>query len=158
MLRTTRRRSPVPRSAAWCVVLALALSGSDADALFIVNQPWVVPAAKGRSTAAYMDLTSTEGATLVAAKSDAAESVTIRGPKGTPRGAPLALPARMMIHLAPNGYRLVLDKLTRPIKRGERVLLMLTIEAADGLRQEIGVDAEARLNSPLDEERHSHTH
>jgi copper(I)-binding protein len=156
MLRTARLLSP--RGAGWCLSLALALVTADADAIFIVNQPWVLPAAKGRSTAVYMDLTSTEGATLVAAKSDAAEGVSIRGPKGTPRGAPLALPARTMVHLAPNGYRLVLDKLTRSIKRGERVLLTLIIEAPDGARQEIPVDAEARLDSPLEHERRAHQH
>jgi copper(I)-binding protein len=138
--------------------VTLALVAGDAGALFIVNQPWVLPAAKGGSTAVYMDLTSTEGATLVAAKSDAAESVSIRGPKGTPRGAPLALPARTIVHLAPNGYRLVLERTTRSIKRGERVLLTLVIEASDGSRQEIGVNAEARLDSPLDAERRMHSH
>src|SRR5258706_6304665 len=69
------------RSAGWFLGLALALGAADASALFIVNQPWVVPAAKGRSTMAYMDLTSTEGAALVAAKSDAAAQVSIGGPK-----------------------------------------------------------------------------
>jgi hypothetical protein len=63
-----------------------------------------------------------------------------------------------MVHLAPNGYRLVLEHTTRSIKRGERVLLTLVIEASDGSRQEIPVDAEARFNSPLDEERRAHSH
>lgn len=103
-----------------------------------------------------MDLTSTEGAALVGASSDASASVRIRGPKGTPPRTPLALPARTLVHLAPNRYRLVLDKLTRPIKRGERVRLTLVIEAADGSRQEIPVDAEARFDSPLEAERRAH--
>jgi hypothetical protein len=144
------------RSAGWFLGLALALGAGDATALFIVNQPWVVPAAKGRSTAAYMDLTSTEGAALVAAKSDASASVSIRGPKGAMGNARLTLPAREMVRLAPNGYRLVLEGTTRPIKRGERVRLILVIEADDGSRQEIGVDAEARFDSPLDAERRAH--
>ena len=158
MFQMSRRRWPVSRRAGWCFGLVLALVGGDADALFIVNQPWVVPAAKGRSTAAYMDLTSTEGAALVAAKSDAAARLSIGGPKRASNVARLALPASEMIRLAPNGYRLVLDRLTRPIKRGERVLLTLVIEAPDGSRQEIGVNAEARFNSPLDEERRAHSH
>jgi periplasmic copper chaperone A len=144
--------------AAWCFGLALALVGGDADALFIVNQPWVVPAAKGQTTAAYMDLTSTEGATLVAAKSDAAARVSIGGPKREASVARLALPAGEMIRLAPSGYRIVLDRLARPIKLGDRVMLTLTIEAADGSRQDIPVNAEARRRSPLDDERRAHSH
>ena len=154
--RMSRATNRYVRSAGWLLGLALALGTGDASALFIVNQPWVAPAAKGRSTAAYMDLTSTEGAALVGASSDASASVRIRGPKGTPPRAPLALPARTLVHLAPNGYRLVLDKLTRPIKRGERVQLTLVIEAADGTRQEIPVDAEARFDSPLEAEQRAH--
>lgn len=140
----------------WFLGLALALGAGNASALFIVNQPWVVPAAKGHPTAAYMDLTSTDGAALVAVKSDASASVSIRGPKRATTMARLALPAREMVRLAPNGYRLVLESITRPIKRGERVRLTLIIEAADGSRQEIGVDAEARFNSPLEDERRAH--
>lgn len=158
MLSVTRRHVSLPRKAGWCFGLVLALVGGDADALFIVNQPWVVPAAKGRSTTAYMDLTSTEGAVLIAAKSDAAARVSIGGPKRASNVVRLALPAGEMIRLAPGRYRVVFDDLVRPIKRGERVLLTLTIEAADGSRQEIGVTAEARFNSPLDEERRAHSH
>jgi copper(I)-binding protein len=156
MFRVTAAQ--MSRTAGWCLSLALALGAGDASALFIVNQPWVVPAAKGRSTAVYMDLTSTEGAALVGASSDASASVSIRGPRGASSNARLALPAREMVRLAPNGYRLMLDRTTRPIKRGERVRLTLTIEGADGSRQEIGVDAEARFDSPLDAERRAHSH
>ena len=127
--------------------------------MFIVNQPWVVPASKGRSTEAYMDLTSSEEATLVAARSDAAREVRVGGGTHSTQSLPkLALPAGRMIRLAPHGYRLVLDKLSRTIKRGERVHLTLVIEAANGTRQEIPVDAEARFDSPLAAERRAHQH
>jgi copper(I)-binding protein len=146
-----------PRCRWLCLGVTLALFASQAGAMFVVNQPWVVPAPKGRSTAAYMDLTSTEAATLVGARSDAAQEVTIGGRAHPAQSLPkLALPAGRMIRLAPHSYRLVLDKLSRSIKRGERVQLTLVIEAADGSRQEIPVDAEARFNSPLDEERRAH--
>ena len=144
------------RSAAWFLGVALALGAGETSALFIVNQPWVVPAAKGRSTAVYMDVTSTEGAALVGASSEASASVSIRGPQAASRMARLALPAREMVRLAPKGYRLVLERTTRPIKRGERVRLTLIIEAADGSQQEIGIDAEARFDSPLEAERRAH--
>ena len=125
--------------------------------MFIVNQPWLLPAAKGQTIEAYMDLTSSDGTTLVAARSDAAREVRIGGQAQSARSLPrLALPAGHMIRFAPHGYRLVLDGLTRAITRGERVQLTLVIEAADGTRQEIPVDAEARFDSPLDAERRAH--
>jgi copper(I)-binding protein len=149
----------VPRCAACCLTLGLALFAAEAGAMFIVNQPWVLPAAKGRSTEAYMDLTSSDGTTLVAARSEAAREVRIGGRAQSARSLPrLALPAGRMIRFAPHGYRLVLDGLTRAITRGERVQLTLVIEAADGTRQEIPVDAEARFDSPLDAERRAHKH
>lgn len=147
------------RGIAGCLGVALALVAADASAIFIVNQPWITPAAKGRSTAAYMDLTSTEGSTLVAARSDAAGSVSIAGSKSKAgRVANLSLPAGKMIRLEKGGYRLVLNRLTRTISLGDRVVLTLTIEARDGSRQEIPVNAEARRNSPLDDERRAHHH
>jgi hypothetical protein len=50
--------------------------------LFIVNQPWLRPAKSGQSTEMYMNLTSTDGATLVAVRSDEAAAIVIRGPAG----------------------------------------------------------------------------
>jgi copper(I)-binding protein len=140
-----------------CLGLALALFAADVCAMFIVNQPWVVPASKGRSTEAYMDLTSSEGATVVAVKSDAARKVGIAA-QSARRLEKLKLPPGAMVRLAPRRYRLVLDDLTRTIKRGERVKFALVIEAADGSRQEIPVDAEARFDSPLDAELRGHRH
>jgi copper(I)-binding protein len=149
----------LPRRAACCLALGLALFGTEAGAMFIVNQPWVLPAAKGRSTEAYMDLTSSDATALVAARSDVAREVRIVGQGRRAQKLPeLALPAGRMIRLAPHGYRLMLDQVTRPIKRGERVQLTLVIEAADGTKQEIPVNAEARFDSPLEAERRAHQH
>ena len=147
------------RALTCCFGVALALLAENANAIFIVNQPWVAPAAKGRSTAVYMDLTSTEGATLVAARSDAAASVSIRD-AGNRAGAVerLPLPAGKMIRLEKGSYRLVLNRLTRSVALGDRVMLTLTIEGRDGSRQEIPVNAEARRRSPLDDERRAHQH
>lgn len=141
-----------------CLGMVLALAAGEANAIFIVNQPWMTPAAKGRSTSAYMDLTSTEGATLVAARSDVAATVSIRAPKERAGSTHLPLPARKLIRLEKGGYRLVLDRLTRTVALGDRVLLTLTIEGVDGSRQEIVVNAEARQHSPLDDERRAHQH
>ena len=134
--------------------LALAIWAADAHAIFIVNQPWVRPAAAGGSSEAYMDLTSTEGATLIGARSEIA-TVTIRSAATAPV-ARLPLPAKTMVRLAPEGYRLALSKLGKAVRRGERVILTLTVEAADGSRQDIPVNAEAQLRSPLEDERRAH--
>jgi len=146
------------RSLATCLGVALAIVATEASAIFVVNQPWMTPAATGRSTSAYMDLTSTEGATLVAARSEVAASVSIRAPNQRAGSAHLSLPAGKMIRLEKGGYRLALDRLTRTVSLGDRILLTLTIESSDGSRQEIVVNAEARHRSPLDDERRAHQH
>jgi VCBS repeat-containing protein len=48
--------------------------------------------------------------------------------------------------------------LTRALKLGDRVPLMLTIESGDGSRQEIPIDAEVRRHSPIDDHLHGHAH
>src|SRR6478752_6381487 len=85
------------RSRRLAVVLGfvLAASGTAARALVVINQPWVKPAAAGRSTEAYMNLTSTEGAMLVAARSDVVAATTLHRPGSDARAAvEIALPAR----------------------------------------------------------------
>src|ERR1022692_3268530 len=59
-----RRVGRLVGSVAFAVALGFALPASDASALFIVNLPWVSPARKSQTTHAYMNLTSTDGATL----------------------------------------------------------------------------------------------
>ena len=134
----------------------LASAAFDANALFIVNQPWVKPGT--RNTEAYMVLTSTEGATLIGVRSTAAQ-VSLRGPglRGRARKG-LPLPAGAAIALRPGADRIVLTGLTRALKPGERVVLMLEVETVTGAREEIEVAAEVRSESPLDAERRAHRH
>jgi copper(I)-binding protein len=152
---TRRRRA---RIAALAIALSLAMGATRAYALFIVNQPWVKPGVK--TTEAYMVLDSTEGATLLEARSPVAARVTLHGPgpggDGTHRK--LELPAGVAVTLRPGAERLVLSGLTRALKLGERVSLTLTIETAAGGRQEIAVDAEVRKESALEAERKEHRH
>ena len=139
--------------------LFLAASGTAAQALVVINQPWVKPAAAGRSTEAYMNLTSTEGGTLVAARSDLADATTLHRPGSDARAAAeLALPAGAIVELAPGHYRLSLRRLSRTVKLGDILPLTLTIRSADGALQEIAVGAVARLRSPVDDERRAHRH
>ncbi|HEX3633305.1 MAG TPA: copper chaperone PCu(A)C [Casimicrobiaceae bacterium] len=143
----------------FAVALALALPGADAQALTVVNQPWVRPAAAGRSTEAYMNLTSTDGATLVAARSDHAAATTLHRPGSDERAAAdLALPARTIVELAPGKYRFSLRRLNKTIKLGDVVPMTLTLRSADGVLQDIAVATVGRLRSPVDDERRAHGH
>jgi copper(I)-binding protein len=147
------------------LVLTLALGAgasalvAHATGLLIVNQPWTRPALAGQATEVYMDITSTAGATLVAAASNVAATIRMRGPDRQ-RGeiTTIALPAGRLVALAPGNYRIALLRLNRTLKLGDRVALTLTIERADGSRQEIAVNSEVRLHSPIDDELHAHRH
>jgi copper(I)-binding protein len=137
--------------------LAATMIASPASALFIVNQPWIRPAQVAHATEAYMDLTSTEGAKLVGVRTDAAKTATIRRPgKRVVAATKVTLPPQTLVALAPGQYRIALSQLVRTLKLGDRVNLTLTIEQDDGSLQDIEVDAEVRLRSPIDDERRAH--
>ena len=139
--------------------LALALPAPVAQALTVVNQPWVRPAAAGHSTEAFMNLTSTEGAMLVAAHSDSAAATTLHRPGRDARAAvELALPAGAIVELAPGNYRFSLRRLNKRVKLGDIVPMTLTIRSTDGVLQDIAVHAVARLRSPVDDEHRAHRH
>ena len=75
----------------------------------------------------------------------------------------IALPPRTTVKLAPGDYRFLLPKLERPLKLGDRVALSLIVEAPDGSRQTIAVNAEVRRRSAYDDhlhplQPHSHGH
>ena len=92
-----------------------------------------------------MELRSTDGATLVAVTSDITGEVTMRSPRteGRTRQSHSARGGHDG-EARPGGYRFVLTGLRRPLKLGDRVELVLTIEAADGTRQDIRASAEVR--------------
>ncbi len=139
--------------------LAAALTALPANALFIVNQPWVRPAQAAQSTEAYMNLTSTEGAKLIAVRSDVAKAMSLLAPGRQPVVvSSVALPAEALVALAPGRYRIALKQVLRTLKPGDRLNLTLTIELGDGSRQDIDVNAEVRLRSPIDDERRAHVH
>jgi copper(I)-binding protein len=139
--------------------LMLALQAALAQALTVVNQPWIRPAVAGHSTEAFMNLTSTEGATLLAARSDSAAETTLHRPGRDGRASvELALPAGAIVELAPGDYRFSLRRLKKNVKLGDVVPMTLTIRSADGVLQDIAVGAVARLRSPADDERRAHGH
>ena len=132
----------------------LMLLSTGAQAGLTVNAPWVRPTTERAATEAYMLLTSTDGAVLKEVRSPLATSVVIRTNGGGTRTLPqLALPARVPVVLSSDSVHLVLRGLAHPLAVGERVPLLLTVEMADGSRQEISISAEVRLHSPLDDVR-----
>lgn len=147
------------RVIALLAAIALALPRASAHAVFLVNAPWLRPAAAGGAADLYVTLTSTAGATLVAVRSEIATEARILAP-GTPARAVerLSLPAGRDVVLAPAGSRIRLTGLRRALALGDRVPFVLTIEGADGTRQDIPADAEVRRHSPLYDHLHGHPH
>jgi copper(I)-binding protein len=141
------------------LVLALVLSAAQARAVFVVTEPWVRPAGRSQTTEVFVNLTSTEGATLVALRSDAAATAAVHAAgQGKAELTRLPLPAGITVALAPGRTRIVLEELARTLRLGDRVVFTLTVEAADGTRREIPMDAEVRLRSPTDDHRRAHAH
>jgi len=145
--------------AAFAFAIAMEVASTDACAIFIATEPWVRPAASGQSTEAYVLLTSTEGATLVGATCAAAASIELRS-SGTARSTigELPLPAGKVVALAPKSSRFVLRGVKKPLKVGDRVPIVLFIQASNGTRQEIPLDAEVRLHSPTEDHLRPHAH
>ena len=140
----------------WALTFA---SSASAGSVFIVNLPWMLSAAKGKTTEAFMTLQSSESAELVRVQSPYAANVAIVGPGSKKSSlARLPLPPGKPILLAPGKYRLRLVDIDRTLKLGDRVPLVLTIETADGAHQTVAVDIEVRRRSALDDEAREHQH
>jgi len=141
------------------MALALLAPAALAAGVFVVNYPWARPAAKGANTEAFMELTSVDGGTLVGARSEVAGKTYLVGPgNGSPPVERLSLAAGAPVMLVPGSYHVRLAGLTRALKLGDRLLLVLIIEAADGKRQEVGADVEVRRRSTVDEHLDGHHH
>jgi copper(I)-binding protein len=148
------RRGRLVGPVVFAAALGSALLASDASALFIVNQPWVSPAQKSQTTHAYMNLTSTDGATLLSATSEDARSVSLHSARGAL--VVIALPVKSEVALAPDHDRLTLTGLRRTLKIGDRVKITLVVRDDNGAVNEVDVNAEVRICSPIDDERRAH--
>ena len=130
-------------------------SQARAVAVITVFDPWVRVASNGKSAEAFMEIMSSEGGTIVRVESDVSVEVPMQRP-GTKRAVAdaIALPARTNVKLAPGEYRFLLPKLKHPLKLGDRVALSVIVEAPDGSRQTIPVNAEVRRRSAYDDHMH----
>jgi copper(I)-binding protein len=143
-----------PRSSAFprfLVAAALATASLAAQAEVTAKDAWVrgtVPAQK--STGAFVTLTSTEDAKLVAAASPAAKQVEIHMSMRSGDVMHMhavdavELPAGQAVELKPGGYHVMLMGLTRPIKVGDKVPLVFTVQDRRGKRSTVEVQAAVR--------------
>lgn len=112
---------------------------------------WARATVAGQKTAAaYAELTSATDAFLVAAASSVAERIELhhmRVEGDIMRMRPvqrIELPAQRTVRLAPGGFHLMLFGVSRALKPGEKLPLVLTFEAAGGGKATLKVEAEVR--------------
>lgn len=134
------------------IILALCLMlPALASAQISIDEAWVRGTVPGqRTTGAYMQITSSEAASLISASSPAAGNVEIHAMemdgnimKMRPV-ARLALPAGKTVGFKSGGYHFMLTDLVQPLKNGDKVPLFLTFEGKDAKRSSVKVEAEVR--------------
>ena len=142
----------------WLALIAFVPVTSFA-AVIAINEPWVRPASVGASTDVFMELAVSEAATLVDVRTPVATKVALA--QGKQRRAPpfaLALAAQVPLLMRDRGTHIVLARVERTLRRGDRVPLTLVLRYADGTTQDVEVDAEVRRRSPSDDHRSAHRH
>ena len=134
-------------------VLALALMffGAATQADVTVKESWVrgtTPAQK--ATGAFMEITSSEAASLLSASSPVAGVVelhTMSMDDGVMRMRPVPkidLPAGKAVELKPGGYHVMLMDLKQPLKTGDIVPITLKVEGKDKSLSTLDVKAEVK--------------
>jgi hypothetical protein len=123
--------------------------------------PWVRATVQGQTTAGvYMQLKSSERASLVGAESPAAGSVEIHEMKmennvmrmrALPR---LELPPGKTVEMKPGGYHIMLLALKKQLKKGEVVPVRLKVEMADKSVRTLEVRAEVRESAASEHRSH----
>jgi len=133
-----------------CAMVLVLFAGA-AHAAVTATDAWVrgtVPAQK--TTGAFVTLTSSAEAKLVAVSTPAAKSVEIHASEE--KGGVMhmheldavALPAGKRVEFKPGSFHIMLVGLTRALAAGEYVPLTLIIEEAGGKRTRLEVRAEVR--------------
>jgi hypothetical protein len=130
--------------------VVLTLQVSAANLPITVTHAWAKATAPGSPVSgAYFDITATQAAKLVKVDSPAAGMVEFHEMKlegGVMKMRPvdgLTLMPGQTITLKPVGFHVMLMDLKQPLKAGEKLPLVLTIEAS-GKRSELNVDADIR--------------
>ena len=112
---------------------------------------WARATAPGQNTASvYFDLTSDRDAALVAAASSAAARAELHAmvlDGGIMRMRPLArvdLPGGQTVRFTPNGMHLMLVDLKQPLKAGDNLPLVLSIQSSGSSRTTLKLKAQVR--------------
>lgn len=131
-------------------LIALAVAGT-AAAEVRIDEPWARATVAGQqASGAFMTITSTQDARLVAVQTPIAgvaeihEMALENNVMRMRRIDGLELPAGKAVELRPGGYHLMLLDLKGALNTGESVDLTLTVEGADGKRERIDVKAPIR--------------
>lgn len=143
---------------------APALAGEAVKVTVTVSKAWARATVPGQQVAgAYLQISSSENAALVSAKSPVAKNVEIHvmsmeaGMMSMRQIDRLELPAGKTVALAPGGYHLMLTGLKQPLKKGDVVPLHLTIQGKNKSRSVVKVNAEVREIGVADADTtHSH--
>jgi periplasmic copper chaperone A len=137
--------------AALAAAAGIALAAPAAAQEIKVENAWVrAPVAGQKIAAAYLELTSTTKAALIAVESPLAARVemhnmTMDGGVMRMRAVErIDLPAGKTVKLAPGGLHLMLIAIRRPVKEGERVPLTLAVSEGEKGKRQITVEADVR--------------
>jgi hypothetical protein len=132
-----------------CVVLLAAAAAAQGQVE--ARAAWARATVQGQTTAgAYMQLTSSERASLVGAESPAAASVEIHETRMEGKVMRMRALSRLellpgkTVELKPGGYHIMLLELKRPLKKGEVVPIRLKLEMKDKSVRMLEVRAEVR--------------
>jgi copper(I)-binding protein len=131
----------------WLAV-SLAMAAFAAHAEVTIKDAWVRGTVPAQTlTGAFMTITSTEDAKIVAARSPLAKRTEVHssmmmGNVNQMRSVDaIPLPAGKPVKLEAGGYHLMLMDLARQMKPGETVPITFTVEGKDGKRSEVEVKA-----------------
>jgi periplasmic copper chaperone A len=157
IMSTAKKIQLLLAAAAWAVNAALATNAFAAPPADVqITNAWARPTVPGQAVgAAYFDVRSAQGATVVEVRSDVADAVQVHemsrdGDIMRMRELKtLALPAGQTVHLSPGGIHLMLLELKHPLRVGETVPLRVTLEDARGRKQTLQVSAPISANPPV---------
>lgn len=144
------------------VLLAISATAGE----ITTSEPWARTTAPGQTSGAvYLVITSQVEASIVAVSSSIAVRASFHsmvhenGVMKMRELEVLPLPAKQEIKLNPGGNHIMLDGLKRPLKEGDSVPLIFTIQLADQRREVVRLTAKVKsLTSGTSNHGHHHNH
>ena len=150
------RAFPSAAACGWAIassaLIALPAPARTVSAGVTVERAWVRPAPAGLpASAAYFTVRNTgrtadvlEGVSTPGAAASLHESMEHGGMMTMQPLGPLAVPSGGVVEFKPGGLHVMLERLTRPLKPGDRLPLILTFKRAG----KVTVTAEVRRSAP----------